>query len=92
MKLEGQKKVQPEKSSNEEKPKGFRRVAIAESDSDEENHNTSNEKQPVVSGDSSKPVIEEVSSSENTDWWQKKDSNYGAYEKPIKQSAEDLQK
>jgi hypothetical protein len=46
----------------------------------------------VVSADSSKPVIEEVSSSENTDWWQKKDSNYGVYEKPIKQSAEDLQK
>lgn len=33
--------------------------------------------------DSSKPVIEEVSSSEQTNWWQRKDNNYSAYDKPI---------
>jgi tetratricopeptide (TPR) repeat protein len=39
--LEADRKTQ---KAAEEKPKGFRRVAIAESDSDEENHNTTNEK------------------------------------------------
>ena len=34
-------------------------------------------------GDSSKPLIEEVSSSESGgDWWQRKDNNYSAYDKP----------
>jgi len=49
-------------------------VAIAESDSDEENHNTVNsevaaEKSQQLAGDSSKPKIEEVSSSEQSNWW-----------------------
>jgi hypothetical protein len=49
-------------------------VAIAESDSDEENHNTVNsevaaEKSHLLAGDSSKPKIEEVSSSEQSNWW-----------------------
>ena len=63
-KLDQERKLQPEKAADE-KPKGFRRVAIAESDSDEENHNTSNEKPALAKGgDSSKPVIEEIGSSE----------------------------
>lgn len=43
MKLENEKHSQPVASSREDKSKEFRRVAIAESDSDEENHNTGND-------------------------------------------------
>lgn len=69
-KLESEKQKQPPASTKEEQPKGFRRVAIAESDSDEENHNTANEAVSAApKSDSSKPVIEEVSSSEQTNWW-----------------------
>lgn len=83
-KLESEKQKQPPASTKEEQPKGFRRVAIAESDSDEENHNTANEAVSAApKSDSSKPVIEEVSSSEQTNWWQRKENNYSAYEKPI---------
>jgi hypothetical protein len=33
-----------------------------------------------VVADSAKPIIEEVSSTEQSNWWQKKDNNYSAYD------------
>jgi len=96
-KLEAENQKNPPVQSKADKPKGFRRVAIAESDSDEENHDKTNDATTATpkpapakaevkaepKSDSSKPVIEEVSSSEQTNWWQRKDNNYSAYDKPI---------
>lgn len=85
-----------------EKPKGFRRVAIAESDSDEDNQNAENQNSQNNLNASDRasqseqkpasiPTIEEVSSSEQSNWWQKKDSNYADYDsKPKDSTPEDL--
>lgn len=85
----------------EEKPKGFRRVAIAESDSEEEdtenkaqNAQDKPTEQKQTTSSSSAPIIEEVSSTEQNNWWQKKESNYADYENKPKADAspEDIKK
>jgi hypothetical protein len=70
----------PKAEVEAEKPKGFRRVAIAESDSEEENQNVENQNTQNNSNitdrasiseqkPASIPTIEEVSSSEQNNWW-----------------------
>ena len=92
----------PKVEAETEKPKGFRRVAIAESDSDEDNQNAENQNSQNNLNASDRasqseqkpasiPTIEEVSSSEQSNWWQKKDSNYADYDsKPKDSTPEDL--